>query len=66
MGPVGDPRIVYRPREDANPQAELDALSAVYLLCLSKTCNVKEDAHPGVPNDAQGSSSDGAKPILHE
>ena len=32
--PVAKPSIVYRPREDATPEAELDALAACYRYVL--------------------------------
>jgi hypothetical protein len=39
--PAAKPRIVYRPREDATPEAELKALAAVYKFVLG--CHAKKE-----------------------
>ena len=36
-GVMGSPRITYTPHPDATPEAEKDALAAVYRLLLDKT-----------------------------
>ena len=33
---MNDPRIVYRPRPDASPESELNALAAVYKFLLDR------------------------------
>jgi hypothetical protein len=38
---MGDVRITYTPRDDATPEAEVDALAAVYACLLQK-----KDAEP--------------------
>jgi hypothetical protein len=43
---VGNPSVIYRPREDSNPQAELDALAAVYRYVLSHS-----EVRKGGPHD---------------
>jgi hypothetical protein len=63
LGPVGNPRIVYRPREDATPQGETSALCAVYKFVLAK----QRAAGSAAPDDAmKGSSDDRAKTIISE
>lgn len=36
---MSSPRIMYAPRPDATPEAELGALAAIYKLCLSSHAN---------------------------
>jgi hypothetical protein len=48
---MSNARIRYTPHPETNPQAELDALAAVYSLCLRKHQERKKGAHPGAPND---------------
>lgn len=50
---MGKPDIVYRPRSDATPEAELNALANVY--CFILDCHPKKEAaHPAAPNEAKG------------
>jgi hypothetical protein len=42
--PAAKPTIVYRPREDATPEAELKALAAVYKFVLG--CHAKQEDAP--------------------
>ena len=49
-------RITYAPRGDATPEAELDALAAVYSLCIRKHQECKEAAHPAAPDDVKESN----------
>ena len=46
---MSSPRIVYRPREDATAEAEVDALAAIYKFVLKK----QKAAHPGGPDDPE-------------
>jgi hypothetical protein len=48
---MSNPPIVYRPREDATPEAELKALAAVYRFILVDCHAKKMAAHPGNPDD---------------
>jgi hypothetical protein len=53
--------IAYRSREDATPEAELNALAAVYRLILDS----KRAARPGDPNDGTKFKEDSANaPII--
>jgi hypothetical protein len=47
---VSNPRIVYRPREDATPEGELSTLSAVYKFVISQ-------ARRGEPHDLTNGST---------
>ena len=59
------PRIVYRARDDATPEAEVSAL--VNVLKFVFDCHSKREATcPGSPDDAKGSKSDRARPIIQE
>ena len=49
---VGNPRIVYRPRDDTTPEAELDGLAAIYKFVLAK----QRAAHPAAPDDVKESN----------
>jgi hypothetical protein len=42
--PVAKPSIVYRPREEATPEAELKALAAIYKFVLG--CHAKKEDAP--------------------
>ena len=44
-------RIVYRPRESANPEAELSALAAVYKFVLSKSNASQKAVEPAPEPD---------------
>jgi hypothetical protein len=52
LGPLGNPRIVYRPREDTTPQGEVSALCAVYKFVLAK----QRAAHPAALDDVKESN----------
>lgn len=43
---VSRPKVIYHPRPSSTPEAELDALSAVYALALRKYYESKEAAEP--------------------
>jgi hypothetical protein len=58
MARTSEAQIVYTPRLDATPEAELNALSAVYALALQKYGNSKEATRLGGPNNAERSQSD--------
>ena len=56
--------VVYTPRE-ATPEAELDALAAVYRFILD--CRAKQEGGLATaPTYAKGSKHDRARSILHE
>lgn len=56
---MSSPRITYSARPDATPEAELDALAAVYRFILD--CRVKKEAaQPAALNEAKG--PDDARP----
>jgi len=60
---VSCPEVVYHMRPDATPEAELDALSAVYRFILD--CHAKKEDRPTTsgPDDAmKGSKHDRATP----
>jgi hypothetical protein len=45
--------VVYEPRPDTTPEAELSALANVYRFILD--CHAKKEAaHPAAPNEAKG------------
>ena len=45
--------VVYEPRPDATPEAELNVLANVYRFILD--CHAKKEAaHPAAPNEAKG------------
>jgi hypothetical protein len=54
-------RVVYTPHADATPEAELDALAAVYRFILFD-CHAKKKAadEPGSENDTKGGSKNGS------
>jgi hypothetical protein len=57
--------VTYVPREDAGPKSELLALVNAYKYVLD--CHSKREATcPGSPDDAKGSKSDRARPIIQE
>jgi len=41
---VSRPKVIYHPRPNSTPEAELDALSAVYALALQKHYESEETA----------------------
>lgn len=43
------PKVIYRPRADAKPDAELSALAGVYRLILDSRAK-KEGSRPGAPD----------------
>lgn len=49
------PRVIYRPREDATAEGELDALAAVYAHLLKNRKNVEPAPEPDV-HDPRGES----------
>ena len=51
---MSNPRITYTPRPDATPEAELNALVAVYRLILDS----KKAAPSSGPDDVKGSRND--------
>ena len=54
---MGNPRITYRPGEDANAENERALLAAAYNYILS--CHVNEKgARPGAPDAAKESKND--------
>jgi hypothetical protein len=62
---MNNSRITYTPRPDATPEVELDALAAVYRFILD--CHERKKAAPASrPDDAERSSSDGARTIIPE
>jgi hypothetical protein len=57
------PRIIYTPRSDATPEAELSTLANVYKFVLD--CHAKQEAAPDSrPDDAERSLNDGANDII--
>jgi hypothetical protein len=59
------PRIIYTPRPDATPEAELSTLADVYKFVLD--CHAKQEAAPDSrPDDAERSLSDGASDIIQD
>ena len=59
------PRIIYTPRPDATPEAELSTLADVYKFVLD--CHAKQEAAPDSrPDDAERSLSDGARGIIQD
>jgi hypothetical protein len=60
--PVPEPKIVYRPRPGATPEAEIDALASIYRFVLNcgarRRAEEKEAAtRPGGPDDAEESKN---------
>ena len=49
---VSRPKVIYHPRPNSTPEAELDALSAVYALALRKYYESKEAAEPALEPDS--------------
>jgi hypothetical protein len=62
----GSSRTLYQQHPNTRPEAEVDALAAVYRMCFSKARNAKEDAHPGVPDARKEDLNVSGKPILHQ
>jgi hypothetical protein len=48
---VGSDQIVYSPRGDATPEAELSALANIYAFALQKHQERQKAARPGGPDD---------------
>jgi hypothetical protein len=42
---VDKPSVTYAPRRNATPEAELEALAAIYRLCISKSQTSKRGLH---------------------
>ena len=49
---VSRSRVIYHPRPSSTPEAELDALSAVYALALRRRHDSKKAPEPDGRNDA--------------
>ncbi len=67
MAPTSEPHIVYGHYPDSTPEAELDALSAIYANALRKYHESKEVARPAPePGDRDGTKTleDSANVIL--
>jgi hypothetical protein len=48
---VSRPKVIYHPRPNSTPDAELDALSAVYALALRRYYQSKGTAEPASESD---------------
>ncbi len=46
---MSSPRVIYSPRPDATPEAEVSALAGVYRFILEESCYAKKEA-VGVPS----------------
>jgi hypothetical protein len=55
---VNTARVTYRPRLDATPDTELNALSACYAFILQKHQERQKAAHPGGPDDPERRSNE--------
>jgi len=55
---MSDPHVTYTPRPDATPEAEVDALAAVYRYLLFETDASKRAARPTAPNETKGLEHD--------
>jgi hypothetical protein len=63
--PVGSPRVTYAQRQDTTPEAELNALAAIYSLALQAHLNRKKGGPETAPDDAtKGFDNDRATNIL--
>jgi hypothetical protein len=62
---IQTPRIAYRARGDATPEAEISVLASIYKLAISSHTR-KEATRPGSPDDAERSLSDGAREIIQD
>jgi hypothetical protein len=60
------PRIAYSPRPDATPEAELNALVAIYRYIIFESSASKEAARPGGPDDVKESKHNVASRIISE
>jgi hypothetical protein len=49
---VSRPKVIYYPRPSSTPEAELDALSAVYAVALRRHHESKKATEPDSCNDA--------------
>ena len=58
MFETGEPRVVYRPREDATPGAELKALVSIYGFLLDRCRAQKAGGPTTAPKDDVKESSD--------
>jgi hypothetical protein len=66
---IETPRIAYRARNDATPDAEISALAAIYKLCISKhvvSKNAGGASHTAGDDAMKGSSDDRARNIIQE
>ena len=54
-----NPSVIYAPRPDVTPEAELDALAAVYSFVLQRGRENKEGARPGAPDARKESNGSG-------
>jgi len=62
---MGSDLIVYAPRPDATPEAELSALVSAYRFVLDTA--MKEGSRPGAPDDGTESKEDSADaPIIRD
>jgi hypothetical protein len=50
---VGEPRVVYRTREDVTPEAELSALAAAYAFVLRDNQQSKETGRESASENAR-------------
>jgi hypothetical protein len=57
------PRVLYRPREDASAEGELNALASVYAFCLHKHQERKKGGAATAP-DARKESNGSGKVII--
>jgi hypothetical protein len=53
---IGGTRISYAPRPDTTPEAELNALAAVYKYCIRKHQERKEGDAATAPDEAKKES----------
>jgi hypothetical protein len=60
---MSNPPIVYRPREDATPEAELSVLSACYAFILQKHQERKKATRPGGSDDAMMRQMEGVSHV---
>ena len=47
------PEVIYTPRTDATPEAEVNVLAAVYALAIQKYQECKEAAERAAPDDVR-------------
>jgi hypothetical protein len=63
---VSAPHIIYVPRPDATPEAELNALAAVYRFILDDCRERKKAAPASRPKQPERTKDDPARAILHQ